>query len=637
MSLFRQLWLAVIVSMLIAFSGSFVVSMLTARHYLEHQLAVKNTDNASSLALSVSQSPKDRTTVDLLVSALFDSGQYALVRVMDPDNQVMAERVSPPVVGSVPQWFIKLFPIESIPGQAQISNGWTQFGVVQLVSHNAFAYQELWSGGIDLLIWFASGSFLLGLMGMQVVRRISQPLDALVAQAQAISEQRFVQIAEPRTPELRSLARAMNAMVLRLKAIFAEEAERLEQVRREANLDSLTGLANRRYFMNQLDVALNSDDAPPAGMLLILRLADLGGINKQAGREVADEVLRRTAGAIAEFSSKLPGSSAARLNGADFALLMPGQAEPEPIAQQLLGTLRHLASSGLIDNERIGHVAVGGYDKGESTGALLAGVDATLAVAETQGKLGWAKAESGFKAHATSNSDWKKLLETAIANQRLRLIEFPVTDNRGDLLHLECPLRLQADENGEWLTAGSFMPMASRLSMTCELDLAAVRLALERIAAGVPALAINLSGESIRQEHFRKQLQSLLAASKELASHLWLEVAEIGAFQYFAEFREFCDRLRPLGCRLGIEHFARQFSEIGRLHDIGLDYLKVDGSFIRSIDQQPGNQTFLKGLCSIAHDIGLTVIAESVQTAEELAALPDLGFDGATGPAVNRH
>jgi EAL domain-containing protein (putative c-di-GMP-specific phosphodiesterase class I) len=178
------------------------------------------------------------------------------------------------------------------------------------------------------------------------------------------------------------------------------------------------------------------------------------------------------------------------------------------------------------------------------------------------------------------------------------------------------------------------MPMASRLSLTTELDLAAARLALDRIAAGASAVAVNLSGESILAPHFRTRLQLLIAARKELAPQLWLEVSEIGAFQHFDAFQTFCNTLRPLGCHLGIEHFGRQFSEIGKLHDIGLNYIKVDASFIRSINIQNGNQAFLKGLCSIAHSIGLTVIAEGVQSAEELAALPELGFDGATGPAV---
>jgi EAL domain-containing protein (putative c-di-GMP-specific phosphodiesterase class I) len=85
---------------------------------------------------------------------------------------------------------------------------------------------------------------------------------------------------------------------------------------------------------------------------------------------------------------------------------------------------------------------------------------------------------------------------------------------------------------------------------------------------------------------------------------------------------------------MGVEHFGRQFSEIGRLHDLGLDYLKVDGSFIRGLDSNHGNQAFLKGLTTIAHGIGLLVIAEGVTNDAELQALTLLGFDGATGPAV---
>lgn len=637
MSLFRQLWLAVIASTVIAFAGSFVASMLTARNYLEAQLAIKNNDNASSLALSMSQLDKDPITIELQVAAVFDSGQYALVRLIDPEGKLMIEKTSPPMAGDVPTWFVSLFPIESQPGQAQVSKGWSQFGTVELISHSQFAYRELWNGAIKLLVWFIIGGGIMGLLGMQLLRRIKRPLDAVVGQARAISERRFVSIAEPAAPELKSVAKAMNAMVDRLKAMFAEEAARLDKMRREATLDSLTGLANRAFFLNQLDAALSDDDAAPTGSLLMLRLADLAGINRRAGRETADELLRRVGAALQELAGNKPGAAAARLNGADFALLLPGIQDPAPAAEKLLDTLRDLVSAGMIDGERIGHIASGVYLHGQGIGSLLSRIDAALATAESQSGLACCRAESNNEQRATTNADWKKLLDGAIETQRLRLIEFPVTGNSGQLLHLECPLRLQASEGGEWLAAGSFMPIASRLSMTTELDLAAARLALERIAAGAPAVAVNLSGESILDASFRRRLQAQIAARKELAPRLWLEVSEVGAFQHFEEFHAFCNALRPLGCRLGIEHFGRQFSEIGRLNDIGLDYLKVDGSFIRAIDTQPGNQAFLKGLCSIAHNIGLTVIAEAVQTAEELAKLPELGFDGATGPAVPRN
>ena len=636
MSLFRQIWLAVIASTIVAFAGSFVVSMLTARHYLQEQLAIKNSDNATSLALSMSQLDKDPVTVELQINALYDTGQYASVRLIAPDGKIMFEKTSPPASGDVPAWFVDLFPISSPPGQAQVSSGWNQFGTLELVSHSRFAYRELWSGGLRMLAWFLAGGLVMGLLGMHLLRRIKRPLDAVVGQAKAISERRFVRIPEPRTPELRSLAGAMNAMVERLKTIFAEEAARLEQVRREATLDNLTGLANRAYFMNQLESALTDDDAPPSGTLLMLRLADLAGINKRAGRETADEVLRRVGTSFSEIAGNTPGAAAARLNGADFALLLPGVQNPQESAEKMLAMLHELNSSGLIEGERVGHVASGTYEHKQGVGNLLSHIDAALAAAENQSGLNWQRAATGCEQHATSNADWKSLLEEAVAKQRLRLVDFPVAGNNGQVLHLECLLRLQSCENGEWLAAGTFMPMASRLSMTTELDLAATRLALERLDSGAPAVAVNLSGESVHSDDFRDRLQTLIANHRELTGRLWLEVAENGAFNHFAEFQDLCNRLRPLGCRIGIEHFGRQFSEIGRLHDIGLDYLKVDGSFIRAIDIQAGNQAFLKGLCSIAHNIGLIVVAESVQSAEELAMLPTLGFDGATGPAVPR-
>jgi EAL domain-containing protein (putative c-di-GMP-specific phosphodiesterase class I) len=83
-----------------------------------------------------------------------------------------------------------------------------------------------------------------------------------------------------------------------------------------------------------------------------------------------------------------------------------------------------------------------------------------------------------------------------------------------------------------------------------------------------------------------------------------------------------------------LEHYGHQFSQIGSLHDLGLDFLKVDSSFVRGVDSNAGNVAFLKGLCSISHNIGLQVLAEGVATQAEWMTLISLGFDGATGPLI---
>lgn len=633
MSLFRQLWLAVIASTILAFAGSFVVSMLTARNYLENQLATKNADNASSLALSITQLPKDPVTIDLQVSALYDSGQYEAIRLTDPNGKVMIEKLNATTDKGAPGWFIGLLKIESHPGIAQISDGWTQFAQIELISHTRFAYQELWRGGVKLLAWFLVGGALVGFFGSLVLRNIRKPLDAVVAQAEALSDRKFNIIPVPRIPELKSVGEAMNNMVTRLKLMFEEEAGRLEQVRQEANLDKLTGLANRSYFVGQMETALVSDEFHPNGLALLLRIADLAAINRRFGREMTDDLLRRAGQLIADLAATDEQGAAGRLNGADYAILLPNASDPRAAAEKLLEDMRNLGAAGFMDASASANVGATIYHQGEILGNVLSRLDQALAAAESKGPWSWIESTTGAATKTTSQADWRKLITSAISGKQLKLVDFPTVRADGSLLHFECPIRLQAAD-GEWLAAGSFMPMANRLKLTDDLDLAAVSLALDKIRQGSGPLSVNISGESIIEESFTTRLHRLLSDAGEARFALWLEFPEVGVFQHFEAFRSFCQAIQPLGCKLGIEHFGHRFSSIGNLPGLGLDFLKVDGSFVRNIHIQAGNQAFLKGLCAIAHNIGLQVIAEGVQDAQELDMLVSLGFDGATGPGI---
>ena len=231
--------------------------------------------------------------------------------------------------------------------------------------------------------------------------------------------------------------------------------------------------------------------------------------------------------------------------------------------------------------------------------------------------------------------EWAKVIHRALDKRWVRLVSFPVSTIDGRLMHRECPLRLMFDDAGEWQPAGRFLPVAERLKLTPKLDLAAVALGLDELDAKpqLTGLAINLSASSIELPEFRNELQKLLM-QRESASRLWLEVSEAGVLAHFDAFRALCAELRDVNCRLGIEHFGRQFSEFGRMHDLGLDYIKVDASFIRGLDANLGNQAFLRGLSAIAKGIGLIVIAEGVDSEADLLILSDVGFDGATGPAI---
>lgn len=633
--MYRQLWLAIILSTLLALSGSLLASLLSARSYLEEQLSVKNADNASALALALSQGQVDNTTVELTAAALFDGGHYELVRVNDAFGKPIVERISQGNTSAAPAWFMRVLPLDASMGTAQITSGWKQFGVVQLKSHSRFAYDALWSSSKEMFAAVLLAGFIGGFLGASILRRIKKPLDAVIRQAVAISDRRFITIDEPDVPELKRLARAMNDVVIRLRTIFAEEAERLNAIRIEANNDFLTGLANRKYFMARLQQTLHSERVIN-GTLILIRVANLVELNKQIGRTSTDELIKVFASVIKEAAASNEDGLAGRLNGADFALLIPNMLGKDTHPEKLLDNLIRV-SGPFIGHASTASIGTCDFTHRMPVESLMASADSALASAESSGanQISISSASEGADVPANS-SQWGALIKEALDKKRAKLSTFPVVDFSGSLLHLESPLRLQFEKDGEWLPAGRFLPVAERLSLTAQIDLVALELALQQLSEnpGMKGMAINLSAASLIDPAYSKAFKSLLLRFSSVASRLWLEMAESGALKHLEAFRQFYREIKPLGCKLGIEHFGREFSQIGVLHGIGLDYVKVEASFIRNVETNPGNQAFLKGLSGIVRNFGIQVIAEGVASKAELESLAALGFDGATGPAI---
>jgi diguanylate cyclase (GGDEF)-like protein len=420
--------------------------------------------------------------------------------------------------------------------------------------------------------------------------------------------------------------------VLLLKKIFADEALRLETVRREANSDPLTGIANRSFFMAQVLAAVEDEDSQ-SGTLLLIRIANLAEVNKRLGRGATDDFLKVMATIISECARKTPNALAARLNGADFGLLLPS-AEAQPMASDLLRNLIGAASV-YVPHGPVAYIGSGRFAYGLNLATLMTQVDSAIASAELEGVSAVRDAAALHSEDAPRSSDqWAQLIELAVAQRDTKLGSYPVADFDQRLVHSECPLRLMFGH--DWLPAGRFLPIAERLGLSSTLDAISVALGIEELNKNVhlAGLAINLSARSLEDANFRHNLRNQLLANPAASKRLWLEVPENGAYAHFDAFKSFCAELSETGCKLGLEHFGRQFSQVGLLHDLKLDYLKVDASFVREIQSNQGNQAFLKGLIGIAHNIGLKIFAEGVASKDELETLHILGFDGATGPAI---
>jgi len=653
MSLIRQVSLLIVLALLVGLMGALGVSVGSLRAVLQDQARIKNADNAQALALAVSQQGGDAALIELLMSAQFDTGHYQQLRWVQADGKTAFAREAQASGGRAPTWLRQALPIEAEPGIAQLSNGWQSIGRVELRSQLGYAYDALWQGLLRAAAWSALLTLLALALAQAVLGRIRRPLDALVAQADAMAEGQFVTVEPSKVSELRSLTDALNAMVQRIKRMFEAQTEQLGLLRQQAHCDALTGLSLRKHFLAELASALARDDLPERAGLLLLRLQDLAGVNRVLGREATDEVLALLGNALQQYTERVPGSLAGRLNGADFALWLPAPAVLDESAQALAQTLKlALQQGGGQGGNGVLRLAVGGAEltRDQALSQWFAQADEALAQAEGQATagqtIGIALRQVPARADApvlpSGERAWRAQIEAALAQGHTRLLQYPVLDREGHLLHWECPLHLGlAERSGstpDFVNAQTWLPLALRTQLTAEVDLAAVALALQQVREDGQMRALNLAPASLLGQDFVARLRELLRSQALAARQIALEF-DISAAQpkSFELLRELSRSLHPLGVRIGLEHAGAQLQRIERLYELGLDYVKLDRAILVGVHEDASRAGFVRSLVIFLHSLQLQVLGEGVDDPRDAQALLDCGLNGLTGPWATGH
>ncbi len=631
MSLMRQVWLLVLGVVLASLVGSVTVSTSSVRQVLQTQLQLKNSDNAASLALALSQQGGEAQLIELLISAQFDTGAYQSVLWRKADGKLAYERHAEPRASAAPAWFIAMMPIAVQPGVAQVSSGWNAIGSVEVLSQSSYVYDELWRSTVRSALLLAAVGLIAGMLALFVLRRIRRPLDNAVKQAQSVVDGSYALVEVSRVPELQRLTEAMNSMVQRVRGMFEAQSEQLQVLRLQAHADPLTGMSTRKHFMAELDSALTRDEGPADAGLVLVRLRDLAGLNQRLGRPVVDQVLVAIAHAVKVYPERVQGCLGGRLNGADFALWLPAPDVATETAQALADALRSSLpafGSGI-------QVALGAVDlpRDRPLGTWFGVADAALARAETQaGFVVESIATRAADGPAQGERAWRAQIVEAIKERRARLVQFPVLDREGQVLHHECPLQLQLERGGAFEPAQRWLPLAVRSRLTADVDVLAVALALEAIVKDGQPRCINIAPASLLDGGFVARLRELVFQAPPAARKLGLELAEGAAILHFDLLLEMGRQLRPLGVKLGLEHAGAGLSQVDRLYQAGLDYVKLDASVVTGVSGDAARAAFVRGMLIMLRSLALKVYAEGLTDAMDVQALWDCELDGVTGP-----
>ncbi|WP_439877381.1 cyclic di-GMP receptor LapD [Pseudomonas prosekii] len=638
MSLFKQLLIAICLFLVVAFTGSFMVSLESSRTQYVNQLRSHAQDAATALALSLTPNIDDPAMVELLVSSIFDSGYYASIRVVDlKTDQTIVERTGTPAVNNVPDWFVKMIGLEPAGGDALVSRGWEQAARVEVVSHPMFAVAKLWQSALGSLGWLLICGAVSAVLGALLLRRQLKPLDYMVQQSHAIARREFLSLPQlPRTPELRRVVQAMNQMVEKLKALFQEQAERSEKLRVESYQDNLTGLANRRYFEMQLNARVSNPEQASSGYLLLLRVKDLAGLNQRLGGQRTDELLKAVGQQLSRECAKYPETQnlVTRIRGGEFAVLAPGLVREEALqlAQNLETALASLHATGATDVASVASIGLAPFAHGDSPQAVISLGDQALAQAEGQGEQSWACLDhSAVASVGDDHHAWHTLLDQALTQRRFQLYFQPVVASQDAtlVLHYKVLSRL-VDDQGQTIPAGRFLPWLERFGWTARLDRLMLETVLGQMAGHEESLALNLSSATLADPQALNKVFEILRQHSNLGPRLTLEIGEEQLPEQ-AVLEQLTRRLRELGFSLSLQRFGGRFSMIGNLARLGLAYLKIDGSYIRAIDQESDKRLFIEAIQRAAHSIDLPLIAERVETEGELSVIREMGLYGVQG------
>ena len=619
MSLLKQLLVSLSVALLGILVGTLVFSTTAARSYLAEQLYTQSDNAVASLALSLSQAGnQEPVTQELLMSALFDTGQFRAIQMTAPDGRVVFERQqnSAPSEGGVPQWFQLLMPLPLAQGQRAISDGWRQIGQVQVTVDNRSAQTALWDSALKMagLIVLAGGAWALFVtLWMRWFKKVLR--DEVTAQVMRIGTSEPMQhVDEPSSlSELDAISSAIQTTHVRVQQAKKVQAERIESLELETNSDLVTGLPNRKYFLNELNKALQSD-AHAHGQVLLMRQRDLQAINAALPRQEVDAWLKNWGQQVQATLQENQAHCAhlARLNGSDFALILPG--EQSVTSMHLVQAVRKVVQSlsiALGDGQRSRWAFVlTAYTAEDSAKDVLGRLDQGLMQAESAGHGDVEYAEHARTAQLPALAGvghWQEVLTQALAHSNQLRLEVQATTSASlvdtEVRH-EASLQLQGHE-GQAIGASLFLPAAVRLGLSADFDLRAMALAMQWLAEHPGSIiSVRLSLPSIEHPHFMENLQAFFAQQGVAnAAHLPSLQLELDAHALEVQpqsVMQLASYVSQYGVGLGLRRLDQAPKALLEFAHVPLRYVKVGGFFAQNAMDNVGAKSLLEAMLDTA-------------------------------------
>ena len=430
----------------------------------------------------------------------------------------------------------------------------------------------------------------------------------------------------------------------------SKETRLFRQLSYQASHDAITGLINRREFENRLVEALDGthENIEQTHALLYLDLDQFKVVNDTFGHAAGDELLL-------QISELLQGNIRstdvlARLGGDEFGILLERCTEDR--ALEVAEAIRSAVEEYRFEWQEaftsircsIGVVFV--THESPNVASMMSSADVACYSAKDMGRNQIHLYQDSDASMRHEEMKWVSRITTAVEEDRLELFCQPIIgigkDNSGSRGHYELLLRMR-DENGKLVLPNMFIPAAERYNLMSKLDRWVIHEALTELADRSPesdkarfTIAINLSGTSLSEDRFLEYVIDELEKQKLPAGAVCFEITETAAISNLARVVHFMQTLKKLGCLFSLDDFGSGLSSFTYLKNLPVDYLKIDGQFIRNVAEDSVDESMVVAINQVGKAMGIETIAERVESKAVLDKLSELGVEFAQGYYIAR-
>jgi len=429
------------------------------------------------------------------------------------------------------------------------------------------------------------------------------------------------------------------------------ESERMKkEIAYQASHDSLTGLHNRREFEKRLkQLLLSAQQEKIEHALLYMDLDQFKVVNDTCGHAAGDRLLKQISSLMLR---KIRSSDTlARLGGDEFGIILTscGQQKASQIANDILQLVKDFHFVWQGNNFQIG-VSIGVVSLTPESGSLselLSAADSACYIAKESGRnrvcsFG-AKDLTIKRKHG--EMEWVRHINDALKNDSFVLYFqqiIPFIANAPNTIQGEILLRMK-NRQGDLISPAAFIKSAERYDLMNNIDRWVINASLRTLGAqhaqcneDIITCSINLSGQSIGSEGFLDFLVESINTSQVSPKHICFEITETAAIANIDSAIYFIDALREMGCRFALDDFGSGLSSFSYLKNLNVDYLKIDGSFVRDVHTDSVNRSIVEAINRVGHELGMKTVAEFVENKEIADTIIEIGVDYGQGFGLDK-